>query len=71
MSVTFLYTLLLGIIYLVKKNWKTIQARRRHDYFVQGKERLNRDIQREAKPQVVIEFREGKTALREVVAELS
>ena len=71
MSVTFLYTLLLGIIYLVKINLKAIQVRRRQDYYAGGKKQLTRRLQREAKPQVVIEFREGTTARREVVAELT
>ncbi len=71
MFVTFLYTLLLGIIYLVKKNWKAMHSRRRQEYFAQTKKRPNEGIKREAKPQVVIEFREEKSALREVVAELT
>lgn len=71
MFVTFLYTLLLGIIYLVKKNWKAMHSRRRQAYFARTKKRLTEGIQREAKPQVVIEFREEKTTLREVVAELT
>lgn len=71
MSATFLYTLLLGIIYLVKINVKAIQARRRQDSHVRGKKQLASSIQREVKPQVVIEFREENKVLREAVIELT
>ncbi|NRB48237.1 MAG: hypothetical protein HRU41_11235 [Saprospiraceae bacterium] len=71
MSATFLYTLLLGLIYLVKVNVKALQAKRRQDYFAKGKKRLTRAVQREAQPQVALGFREKEAALREVVVELT
>lgn len=71
MSATFLYTLLLAIIYIVKTNLKTIQARRRQALHTGGKTQFPRSVQRNVKPQVVIEFREENKTLREVVAELT
>ena len=71
MSATFLYTVLLAIIYVVKINLKAIQARRRQDYYARARKRLTESIQLEPKPQIVIEFREENKALREVVAELT
>ena len=70
MPATFLYTLVLGIIYLVKKNWNTIPFKWGIDPFKEGKKRLNRDAHQEANSGTGIDCLEENTALKEVVAEL-
>ncbi len=71
MPATFLYTLLLGIIYLVKKNWNTIPASWRSDFVKEGKKQLSGDTHREATSRVVMDSIEERTARQEVVAELA
>lgn len=71
MPATLLYTVLLGIIYVVKKNWHPIHPRWSKGVAEAGKQRLNRDSQGEVNNSAVMELRKENTTLKEVVAELT